>query len=227
METFVLIGVIVIVIVSITTHEVAHGWVAYLCGDHTAKSLGRLTLNPVPHIDPFMTIGLPLILVLSGAPMIGGAKPVPVNPMLLGKPRRDMAFVAAAGPISNLLIAFVLVGILAAFLKSGYWPKDSLGAQVLALGAYWNIFLGFLNLAPIPPLDGSKIVASFLRGEAEVFWWKLQRIGLFVLLGIFFFAPEVLYFFVLTPGSEVAYWMGDLFGIRNELVQAVNLGFGS
>jgi Zn-dependent protease len=222
MDPFVLVSVIAIMVWSITTHEVAHGWVAYKLGDDTSRLLGRLTLNPIPHVDPFLTIILPAVLFISGAPILGGARPIPVDPRNLRNMRRDMAVIAAAGPLSNFLIAFVLVGVLAAFLSTGFWGADSQGVTVLSLGVFLNIVLGVFNLMPIPPLDGSKVVAIFLRGRAEMAWWQFQRFGIFLLLGLLFLNREFLIGVIFGPSEYLLFLFGDVFGIRREMVEAIN-----
>ena len=222
MEPFVLVSVIAIMVWSITTHEVAHGWVAYKLGDDTSRLLGRLTLNPIPHVDPFLTIILPAALFMSGAPIIGGARPIPVDPRNLRNLRRDMAVIAAAGPLSNFLIAFVLAGILSVLLSTEYWAADSQGVTVLSLAVFLNIVLGVFNLVPIPPLDGSKVVAIFLRGRAELAWWKFQRVGIFLLLGLLFLNRGFFAGLIVGPSEYVLFLFGDLFGISREMVDAIN-----
>jgi Zn-dependent protease len=205
METFEIVGILAIVVWSITTHEVAHGWVALRCGDDTAKQLGRITLNPLPHIDPFLTIIMPTVLFFTAGMVLGGARPVPVVPGRMRHPRRDMAIVAAAGPISNILIGIALAAILAALVHSGFWADDTMGVTILGVAIFFNMILAAFNLFPLPPLDGSRVVAYFLRGEALVFWYRLERIGLFLLLGILLMAPALLWGFV----GPITYFLLD------------------
>lgn len=220
------LAVIAIVIWSITTHEVAHGWVALKCGDDTAKQMGRLTLNPLPHVDPFMTILMPGLLLMSGLPVLGGARPVPVMPGRFRRYRRDMALVAAAGPLSNILIGVVLAGILAAFVHSGFWAPDASGALVLGAAIWINFGLAAFNLFPLPPLDGSKIVGSFLTGEAAVAWRNLDRIGIWLLLGVLFFAPELLRGFVVPIMFFLAEYTAEPLGIVRSMNESINWLFG-
>ncbi len=185
MDSFVLIGTIIIVVFSITTHEAAHAWVADRLGDSTARRAGRVTLNPLPHIDMWMTILLPGMLLLSGSPFVfGGAKPVPVNIFGLRNPRRDWALVAIAGPLSNILQAFLYTGIMSALVKMGIFTAESLGTQVLAVGIYANALLAVFNLIPIPPLDGSRVVMYFLRGEMLNKYIQLERYGFLIVIGL-------------------------------------------
>ena len=156
MEGF-LVGIIILVFSAIL-HEVAHGFVADRLGDPTARLAGRLTLNPLPHIDPIMSIAVPLLLILSHSPLIfGAARPVPVNPLMLREGRKDVALVALAGPLTNLLLA--LTGALLLKLLGGFIPQI---VPVLTIVVFYNLALGFLNLIPIPPLDGSHILFSLL-----------------------------------------------------------------
>ena len=215
METFELVGVIALVIWSITTHEVAHAWVANRCGDDTAKQMGRITLNPLPHIDLFLTIIMPVMLIMTLGIGLGGAKPVPVLPWRMRNPRRDMALVAAAGPISNILIAAVLAGILSALVNSGFWASDAMGVTVLG-GAIWiNLVLAAFNLFPLPPLDGSRVVAYFMRGELLMFWHRIERIGLFILIGLLLAAPNIIWGFV----GPVAFWFAEKFASLLNIVE--------
>lgn len=184
METTTL-AIIGIIIMSITTHEVAHAWSAYKLGDDTALRLGRINLNPLLHIDPFMTVILPGLLVLSGSPVLfGGAKPVPFNPYNLGNLKRDVALVAAAGPISNILIGLGLLGLQSAFLHTGVWTSASTGCTILWVAAYFNFVLAAFNLLPLPPLDGSKIMQFFLKGDLRAQYLRLEAYGFFLLLGL-------------------------------------------
>ncbi|MFA7330769.1 MAG: site-2 protease family protein [Candidatus Delongbacteria bacterium] len=174
-----------VLIFSVIVHEVAHGWSALKLGDRTAWREGRLTLDPRPHIDPFMSILVPALCLLSGAPVFGGAKPVPVNPWNFRRPSRDMALVAAAGPLSNLLLAFAAALIFQALATRGFLAgglSDVLGALFQV-----NLVLAAFNLLPIPPLDGSRVVAHFLPRELGDRYRELDRYGMVLLLIVLFF----------------------------------------
>jgi Zn-dependent protease len=181
---------VVPVLLAITLHEAAHAWVASLCGDTTAKMLGRLSANPVRHIDPIGTILVPiLIAVLSQFQFIfGWAKPVPINWYQLRHPRRDMALVAAAGPISNIIMAIIW----GACIKIGFLlnPNSSMPALFMVLtgqaGVLINLVLAFLNLIPIPPLDGSRVVASLLSPSIAASYLKIEAYGFFILIALLF-----------------------------------------
>jgi len=171
----------VVLLFSIIIHEVAHGYVALLNGDPTARMLGRITLNPVPHIDPVGTIILPLLLLLSQAGIIfGWAKPVPVNPLNYRNYRWGEFAVSAAGPVSNL----VLAAIFSIMLRMGLANP---GLMKLAyFGVSINIFLALFNLIPIPPLDGSHILALFLPRELARLYDHLQPVGFILILILFY-----------------------------------------
>jgi Zn-dependent protease len=185
-------GVVGLAVVSITTHEAAHGFVADRLGDPTARERGRLTLNPIPHIDLFFTILLPLFLILSRSGFIfGGAKPVPVNVSRLRNPRRDWALVGAAGPGSNVLIAIGLSAVLSAATLTGLADASSSLTEILAIGIFLNALLAVFNLIPIPPLDGSRVVQYFLTGEALALYRRLDRFGLLLILAVVYFVPQL------------------------------------
>ncbi len=168
---------ILLVAFSVICHEVAHGLVALLLGDPTAARAGRLTLNPIPHIDPFGTVILPLILKLSGSPVVfAWAKPVPINPTYFKRPRRDLMFVAAAGPLTNALLACLFAALF--HLLRAVAPPAVL--EALVWGSVVNVILMAFNLIPLPPLDGSRIVAAFLPRELVRAYRSLEPYGLFI-----------------------------------------------
>lgn len=181
-------------------HEYAHGWAAERCGDPTAKLQGRLTLNPLAHIDPFGTIILPLMcLILPGSFLLGWAKPVPVDPRLMRQPRRDMALVAAAGPAMNLLLAVVSGLFLAMIELTGRQGRESDTATFmlvpLAYMAFYsvliNVFLALFNLIPIPPLDGGRILTSLLPDKPALALARLEPYGMLILVGLIVFDKEL------------------------------------
>ena len=182
---------VIVCILAITTHEAAHAWVSYKLGDDLAYKMGRVTLNPIPHIDLMLTIILPAALLLSHAGFIfGGAKPVPVDMRAFRKPFRDMALVAIAGPLSNLIQAFIWAILLKLFLQFGSWGVHSEGVAVLQLGIFINLLLFAFNLTPIPGLDGSRVVGFFLRGAARKAYYSLDRFAIPIVLACFFLIPQ-------------------------------------
>ncbi len=170
---------------AVVVHECCHGWVAYLNGDDTAKLSGRLTLNPIPHIDMMGTIILPLILILTHSPvLIGWAKPVPINPYRLNNPIKDMAKVGLAGPGSNFALAILSALIIWLFKITGVDPSTEINALIIKLlyiNVQINLVLGVFNLIPIPPLDGSRIVSAFLPTEIAFKYNQLERYGIFII----------------------------------------------
>jgi Zn-dependent protease len=186
------LGVGAIAVVSITSHEAAHGFMADRLGDPTARERGRLTLNPIPHIDLFFTILLPLFLILSGSGFIfGGAKPVPVDVARLRNPRRDWALVGAAGPGLNVLIAIGLTAILSVVTLMGVADRSSSLTEILAVGIFLNALLAVFNLIPIPPLDGSRVVQYFLSGEALTLYRRIEQFGLIIIVALVFLVPQL------------------------------------
>ena len=177
--------VVCFLILSLGVHEAAHAWVADLCGDDTAKREGRLTLNPVPHIDPVMTILLPAILAFSGGPIFGGARPVPVNPMRLRHPLRDMMLVALAGPISNFLQAIVYMVVWKILVNHVGMETASLAVRVIGVTVYFNLILTIFNMIPVPPLDGSRVMAYLLPPSLREPYVGLERFGLLIVFALF------------------------------------------
>ena len=174
---------IVILIFSAILHEIAHGFVADRLGDPTARLAGRLTLNPAKHIDPMMSIALPLILLISGSPIIiGAAKPVPVDPFNLRDGRKDMALVSLAGPLTNIMIA------IAASLLLRILPFPEIQG-FLFMVVHLNLLLAIFNLLPIPPLDGSKVFSLLLPGKMADAFLSLGSIGFLII-----------FFLLLSPG---------------------------
>ena len=202
------------VLFAITVHEVAHGWLASKLGDKTAKLLGRLSLNPIKHIDPVGTLLIPGLLIITHAGFVfGWAKPVPVNNFNLKHPRRDMALVAAAGPLSNLLMALLWaaglkLGLYLAQIQNpvGFWLVYSSQAGVMI-----NVWLMVLNLLPIPPLDGSRVVASLLTSKAAQLYSRIEPLGFIILLVLIF--TNILTAIISPPADFIISTITMLFGL--------------
>ena len=169
---------------AITLHEVAHGWMARLFGDRTAQMLGRLSLNPMRHIDPIGTLLVPGVLLAIGGPLIGWAKPVPVATSSLRHPRRAMALVALAGPVANLAMAALWCGILAVIARiNGNETLMNWVALMAEAGIWVNVVLALFNLLPVPPLDGGRVLAGLLPSRWGSRLEKIEPVGLFLVLG--------------------------------------------
>ncbi|MFA5270925.1 MAG: site-2 protease family protein [Candidatus Omnitrophota bacterium] len=168
---------ILLLFLSITLHEYAHGWVANVLGDPTPKTSGRLTLNPIAHIDPFGTIILPILLLVvsRGAFAFGYAKPVPINPYHFKNPKKDVLWVGLAGPAANFLLALLFVSILKV---SNYAFIPEILREVIVI----NIILAVFNLVPIPPLDGSRVVSALLPYKFSLIYRKIDTVGTFIIM---------------------------------------------
>lgn len=195
MET--LLIAVVILVFSAILHEIAHGWVAEKLGDPTARIAGRLTLNPIPHIDPIMSIAVPILLIFSGSPLIfGAAKPVPVNPLMLREGRKDIALVALAGPLTNLIIALI-----AAILLRLVGSASPDIYSVLKLVIQFNLALGFLNLIPVPPLDGSKFFSIVMPERVAQQYFALAPFGIFILFLLLLATPLGAFLRIMVENS--------------------------
>ena len=205
-------------IFAITLHEAAHGWVASKFGDKTALMLGRVTLNPAKHIDPIGTILFPIITLLLSGFIFGWAKPVPINYHNLNKPRRDMLLVALAGPIANLIMAFFWALIakltLLVFISNAHPVLKTTAAFIHAsaqIGILINCLLLVLNLIPIPPLDGSRVVSSLLPPSMAYYYDKIEPFGIWIILGLLVFG--ILGYILWPPISYLTSFISTLFGI--------------
>lgn len=201
-----LIFQILILIMSVVIHEVSHGFAAQSLGDHTAEYQGRLTLNPLKHLDPVGSFLVPLLSYSLGGFIIGWAKPVPYNPHNLRPGRWSEAIVAAAGPISNIAIALIF-GLMLRSAAAGTWASQAF-VQVLGTIVFINLILAVFNLVPIPPLDGSKIVFAFFNRKALEVRGFFERYGMVLLLFFIFFLwqfifPVATVLFKLITGTAV------------------------
>jgi Zn-dependent protease len=186
---FVIFVPLAVMLFSLTVHEAAHAWTAWRLGDPTARHLGRVSLNPIVHIDPIGTLLLPLIAAWTGAPLIGWAKPVPVDTRRLGHPRRDFMTVAAAGPASNLALA-VAAAVVLRFVPDQLavggldvaGPLSALAGTAVRV----NLLLALFNLIPVPPLDGGNVLGGLLSGPWRARYESLRPYGVFILYALMF-----------------------------------------
>jgi Zn-dependent protease len=201
-------------IFAITVHEVAHGWVAKQFGDRTAEMLGRLTLNPVRHVDPIGTILVPGILLLTGSSfMFGWAKPVPVDARNMRNPRSNMVLVTAAGPLSNLVMATIWAFIMMVNQDSVGGVTGEWIARMAQYGILFNIMLAVFNMLPIPPLDGGQVLTNLLpQGAVSDFLRRVAPFGFFVILALIF--TRMLWPLIGPPIAFLLSLLVDLFGLR-------------
>lgn len=183
------------VIVGIVIHESAHALAAYVLGDKTARSRGRVSINPLNHIDPFGTVILPLLMLAAGGPVFAFAKPVPVYLNNLRHPKRDEVLVSAAGPASNILLA-VLAALIMRLAYDGLYAGMSFAVaqQIMNFGSTFivvNLSLAFFNLIPLPPLDGSAILVPFLKGEALRTYYRIQQYAMPILIIVLYLLPQL------------------------------------
>lgn len=184
-----LVVVLGVILISMTLHEAMHAFVAYWLGDDTAQREGRLTLNPIKHIDPFLSILLPLALVLIGGPIFGGAKPVPFRPDQVRGGEWGAALVAIGGPLTNLLIAFVFYGVWA---LTGFPGSDSVGGLFLTSMVTVNLGFFAFNILPIPPLDGSRVLYALAPNFARRGMEVIEQYGLIVIFALVLLASPII-----------------------------------
>ncbi len=191
-------------ILAITLHEAAHGYIALAFGDPTAREAGRLTLNPIRHIDPMGTIILPVMLYFSGLPIFGWAKPVPVDFSRLRNPRRDSVWVAGAGPAVNIFLAIVSA-LLIHLVPSAGGDGGKLFAEVLVNSVQINVLLAVFNMLPLPPMDGGRVAVGILPDRLAFPLARLEKYGMFILLALLIALP----------------WLGSLVGLNLSILSWV------
>lgn len=179
------------VIIGIVIHESAHALAAYALGDKTARSRGRVSLNPLKHIDPFGTIWLPLLMIAAGGPVFAFAKPVPIYLGNLKHPKRDELLISLAGPASNIVLACLGALLLSGVVNGSVWATaaGSIVAEFALTFIFVNLSLAFFNLIPLPPLDGSSILVPFLKGEALNTYYRIQQYAMPILIVVLYLLP--------------------------------------
>lgn len=203
-------AVIVVILLSMTLHEAMHAFTSYWLGDDTAKLQGRLTLNPIAHIDPVLTIGLPVMLAILGMPIFGGAKPVPFNPNRVRYGDLGAALVGVAGPLTNLIIAFIAFGLFA--LLGGPSTSTMLGL-VLQLSIIVNLGFFIFNMIPIPPLDGSRVLYALAPDSARRVMEVIEQYGIVLVFAVVLLAGPLLGQFMSNAIGFFLSLFGQLFGV--------------
>ena len=195
------------ILLAITLHEAAHAYAARYFGDNTAYSQGRMSLNPIKHIDPLGTIAIPLFLYLAGSPFLFGyAKPVPVDFSRLRNPRRDTAFVSLAGPLANFIMALIWLIFSILLIKFNYQQQFLM--RMGSAGVIDNLVFFSFNLLPLPPLDGGRILTSFLPPKLAIPFAQIERYGFFILI-------------VLMYLKVLHYWMSPVMGIASQILHFI------
>lgn len=205
-----IITVFIIVLASVILHELSHGVVAYWLGDRTAKEAGRLTLNPLKHIDPYMSILVPVVLYLLNAPVFGGAKPVPVNFRNLKWHEWGMALVAAAGPLTNFLIA--LIAFLIGYFTGVFFDFTSFGYFLVTEIVFINLGFMIFNLIPVPPLDGSRVLYAIAPDSARKVLDKIEPYGIFIVYALILLLGQVFQSFMASGINGIWHFFWHLVG---------------
>lgn len=204
----VVVTVLVVVLVSMTLHELMHGLMAYYLGDDTPKHQGRLTLNPLRHIDPFLTIILPVMLAIIGAPIFGGAKPVQFNPQRVRYEEWGVALVALAGPLINFVLAFVTFGVA---VVAGF---ETLVGNIMVQATMVNLGFFVFNMIPFPPLDGSRLLYAVAPDGVRRIMASIEQMGILIIFAIIMIASPFIGNFISTAMSAILQLFAAIFGVN-------------
>ena len=200
-------------IFAITVHEAAHAWMASVMGDNTAKQAGRVTINPIPHIDKIGTVFLPVLCLAFGLPVFGWAKPVPIDPSRMRYPRKSPFWVALAGPASNFImaLAWAMLGWVSTHIElngDGALAMAQFINDLSAAGILINLALMIFNLLPLPPLDGARLVERFMNTKQRIWWHNVERYGIFIVM--FLASTPVLTQFWFKPWMSAFMWLVNI-----------------
>ena len=207
--------VLVVILVSMTLHEAMHAFMGYFLGDDTAKAEGRLTLNPLKHIDPFMTLLLPLLLAMLGLPIFGGARPVPFNPQRVRHGEWGAAFVALAGPLTNLFLAFLAfgVGVVSGVITSGGLIQNILVGQIISLVVSVNLGFFVFNMLPLPPLDGSRLLYALAPENIRRGMEWIEQYGVMVVFIIIMIGQTAIGRIMMSATNGIIQFFCLIFGV--------------
>lgn len=204
-----------VILISMTFHEAMHAFMGHFLGDDTAKAQGRLTLNPLKHIDPFMTILLPLTLAILGAPVFGGAKPVPFNPNNVRYGEWGAALVALVGPLTNLFFAFLAfgIGVVSGVITEGGMVRQDIVGQIIQVAVSVNLGFFIFNMLPIPPLDGSRLLYALAPEGARRVMEQIEKYGIFVIFVIVFVGSSLISTVMIACMNAIISVFMWLFGV--------------
>ena len=215
MDLINIVIILVVILLSMTLHEAMHAFMGYFLGDDTARAQGRLTLNPLKHIDPFMTILLPLMMVLMGGPIFGGAKPVPFNPNNLRYGEWGAALVAIAGPLTNFLLAFFAfgIGVVSGVITEGGLIQTSVVGNIFSTFIMVNLGFFLFNILPIPPLDGSRVLYALAPEGARRVMEQIERYGIILIFALVLLGSSVIGTLMSTGMNGVLKLFMAIFGV--------------